>query len=172
MRRKWLVTLAVIMSLAVAGIGLAWWTDTLNVSGTVETGNLNVKFTGAEVSDNEPAGTDVGVITANVNNENDKKVDITVTNAYPGYEGTATITITNDGTVPVKVASVGSATGVPSYAEVTTENITVGEQIAPNATKTFNVKVKIIGTDETSENQTFTFSIPIDFVQFNQTNQQ
>lgn len=120
---------ALILALGMTGVAFAHWSQTLNITGTVETGNLCVGIRDVGTSDPGttidqmfdlsipgpvPAGKHVGTAES-VNGELKCKhggdefyhdITFTVTNAYPEYYWEEHIEIANCGTTPVKLASI------------------------------------------------------------------
>ena len=139
MKKVRFLALAMVVALGLMGAGYAYWTDTLTINNTVTTGEFNVQFskiTDSEITVDEdessPAvfglerntpGYDqpeyqsgetwyaseyVNGLSATLSNEN-KQVDVTVGNLYPGSKGKIKTIVENTGTIPV----------VFDYAEVT-----------------------------------------------------
>ena len=97
---------AVLIAIMVAGLAYAHWSETLVISGTVNTGKLDLELS-CTCSDNDDTLKDVADVTCVVQNETEpNSITITVRNAYPCYEVSGTIDITNVGTVPAKYKSV------------------------------------------------------------------
>jgi len=90
------VFVAAIIALTGIGFGYAHWTETLTLTGTVETGELELEWS-CECWDNDDELKDIGKITCSIEEDT---LTITVTNAYPCYEVGGTIDIENAGTVP------------------------------------------------------------------------
>ena len=123
-----IVFLVLVMVLATLGIGYAMWDKTLDITGTVVTGEVNAEFTaaytdddgvindadhdgtdGADVGDPDASGKnvlrkdkDVGSSSAEVGADK-QTASVTVLNAYPCYYTTAFFGIHNSGSIPVKV---------------------------------------------------------------------
>src|SRR5262249_16209761 len=94
-----MVSLLAVVALGSMGLGYALWSDTLLISGTVNTGTLTMKFAApANVGDNE-GSTNVGTCTPAVSS-NGKTLSVTVGNAYPGYECHFDAVVKSEGTVP------------------------------------------------------------------------
>lgn len=87
----------VILALAVAGTAYAEWTATLNFSGQVSTGNVDVVFTGSWTR------TSTNIV---VGFSNARTISVTVSNVYPGWTGTVTIDIYNAGSLPVQTPTI------------------------------------------------------------------
>jgi len=126
-----IVFLVLVAVLASLGIGYAMWDKTLDINGTVVTGEVNAEFTDAYTDDDGVMndadhdgtdGVDVGDPDASGKNvpRKDKNVgsssaevgadpqtaSVTVRNAYPCYFTTAFFGIHNSGSIPVKVQAV------------------------------------------------------------------
>lgn len=150
---------SLMIALAVLGFAYAYWNETLTIAGTVETGELDVKFSSATCTDNE-GGIDVGTCTVSTT---DQTMTVTIENAYPSYECTVTFTIDNTGTIPAKV----TATDIPTVAElsITLEGLSVGQVISKDGGVSATLKIHVTGT--AAEGSTYTFTVTIVFGQFN-----
>ncbi|MGI6208753.1 MAG: hypothetical protein ACOYEW_11160 [Anaerolineae bacterium] len=115
--------LVIVVALTLMGVAYALWTDTLDVSGTVNTGEVEAVVTFGEVDegqyvnngtddDLEADGHDVGVCRAGLGagplrgNPGDNGPDrllVEVSNAYPGYECFVELGVSNAGSIPIKV---------------------------------------------------------------------
>lgn len=93
MKQKTLTLLTCIMiAMSISGFTYAHWSDTIHINGTVNTGELRIEFTKVN------GGGDGGTVTI----IDPKKVEWTITNAYPGWSGCIHCTMTNLGTIPLK----------------------------------------------------------------------
>ena len=129
MRKIGLIAFVIILALAVMGVGIAKWSDSVTVEGTVETGTVKIGIHDAGVGDtgadpNYPPGDnceqkdvashiseDSGVLVCEKPIEGEPvvfvdKVTETITNAYPWYESSATLWMSNCGSIPVKIESI------------------------------------------------------------------
>jgi hypothetical protein len=103
MKRIGLIFLAMVLALGALGVGYAAWAKTLDIKGTIATGDSSAIFS----EQNYDNGFDYANITIAPDPNNSKILKVTVTNAYPGAIFTdVPFTIQNDGTVPIKVTSV------------------------------------------------------------------
>lgn len=110
-----LLSLALVLALAVLGVAFAYWTENLHIQSDVKTGELDVKFVGAQSSDpmdtNDatlggnwtgftivPQGKHVGKTEVT---HGDKITTITISNGYPGYLVWTQLDIKNTGSIPV-----------------------------------------------------------------------
>jgi len=126
MKKMVLVCLALVLALGGLGVGYAAWTDTVTISGPVQTGSVNLSFgnvapieppgvteyhiVNSDLVEGEYEGKNVGETTAYYTDEEwhgAKKgyetLVITVDNAYPGYIVGITFRLHNIGTVPINV---------------------------------------------------------------------
>jgi len=128
MKKIGLLLLALVIALGALGVGYAKWTDTVTISGTVNTGTLILGIKDLSTNDpkgtldtlcapepNVPAGTerkDVGMF---VSTNGAVKTGCegyyaniieNMTNVYPGYYGESTIELKNCGTVPLKIEDI------------------------------------------------------------------
>jgi predicted ribosomally synthesized peptide with SipW-like signal peptide len=105
-----LTALAIVVALGMLGIGYAYWTDKLVITGNANTGNLHLIITGVQSEDPEntldPGYGYDAADTIVVAGGDQKSASITINNAYPGYKTGATVSVQNTGTVPVKVQSI------------------------------------------------------------------
>jgi predicted ribosomally synthesized peptide with SipW-like signal peptide len=126
MKKIGLLALALIMALGALGIGYAAWTDTINITGTVHTGSLNIDVTGysgtwvykvpgdtahheiwiyrgnAAIPFSPPAGSfEVAHAVALPDGEDAIKVEFV--NLFPDIDFIADATLTYTGTVPAKI---------------------------------------------------------------------
>ncbi len=159
----------VLIALAVLGFSYAWWTETLTISGTITTGELDVEFTGAYTS------TCSDYMTCTVNFEGGGEADptpgdlskmtVTVNNGYPSGWCNITFTIRNCGTIPAKVKAINISP--VSGLEISMEGLSVGTQINPNGTVSPALKIHV--AEGAAENSQYTFTVTIEFDQWNKT---
>lgn len=122
------IALVLVLAFGLIGGAYAAWTDQLQVSGTVATGDIDVVFTSA-VS-NDPEGTDdpaspeddpkdVGCTEVSLSDDG-KTMTVTISNAYPGYVSQIDYAVTNNGSVPVKLQNktIDVVSGDPAGLEV------------------------------------------------------
>ncbi|MEA3459868.1 MAG: hypothetical protein U9R11_04245 [Chloroflexota bacterium] len=192
MKRKQVrrLTLALMIALALLGMGAAKWTETLIITGEVDTGEVNAELSIEEVdnglargapggpSDNdldedlEAEGKDVAETTVSLD-VTKKIMTIEVTKSYPCYHTYVDYDIHNTGSIPVKIESVTEDRGnLPSGAtlELTGDAATVGTQIEPIGETGDTVYGTLhLHLDNTaSENTTYTFTETIVVAQWNE----
>lgn len=107
MKKVKYIALILVLALGLIGGAYAAWTDALQVSGTVATGDIDVVFIDAESNDagntgdpGQPEGKDVASTEVEIINEG-KALKVTVNNAYPGYVSRVDYKVKNNGSVPV-----------------------------------------------------------------------
>ena len=155
--RLGLLSLALLLSLCVTGIGYAAWTDELTIDGTAEIGYVAVVLNPGTCSD--PA------ITCSVPAPH--TLVVTLTNAPPGTY-VCGFTITNTGTIPVKIQSIDiDASSVPDGVEISVSGVTVGTQIEQAGIDPDSVAGAVFVTVPASCEGTFSFSITFSFIQWN-----
>ena len=118
--------LVLTLVLASMGVGYAMWDETLNIGGTVETGEVDAIFTkamsndpGAQDDPKEAGGWtlddtltwtgarwDKDVASLEVIGAGIQTLTVTLDNGYPGYYPSVGFTIDNQGTIPVKIESI------------------------------------------------------------------
>jgi hypothetical protein len=106
---KKIATIILVLVIAMAGLGLGWatWTKTLNIDGTVETGEVDFAY------DSIPSSlviSELGGIGQTHGSFEDPdgdgiayKLNISLENVCPDYESKVEFTAHNLGTVPVKI---------------------------------------------------------------------
>lgn len=99
MKKLGLIILVVVIALGAMGAGYALWSQTLTVASNVDVATFDVNFTSTNILPTPPTN---GTVEASIIDT--KNAVLTVTNAYPGYSGVFTLTITNQGSIPVTLA--------------------------------------------------------------------
>ncbi|RLG56692.1 MAG: hypothetical protein DRN83_03420 [Hadesarchaea archaeon] len=99
---------AVIVILGMTGIAYAHWSETLYISGTVKTGELNARWSAGPSWDTEPPEKDVSFIECYLDPEDETghTLIVEVKNAYPSIHYYQLIDLHNTGTIPLHVWSV------------------------------------------------------------------
>lgn len=173
MKRIGLIALALVLSLGLLGVGLAQWTETLDISGSVATGELDAEFTSCSCSDSDedmPNGGEVScVLSDGDDTEPASQIDddtdvatITIDNAYPGYWAECTLTIHNNGSIPAKINLV---TIDNSNDEITVTLPTDPASTTIDPSKTVNLVIKVLVNGNAEELATYTFDVTVDVVQ-------
>jgi|GEM_PF-790388 hypothetical protein len=117
MKKKFLACV-IASAMLLMGTGYAYWTDAFQLSGTVDTGNLQVKLVNASAdskfsdylgafNDNDATfRTSTGTVDKTNINADVSAVDFSLTDMYPGYGQTFTFKADNLGTVAAKLSSI------------------------------------------------------------------
>lgn len=102
MKKSKLVIIVAIVALLVVGGAYAAWTSRTTVSVNASSGELDVAISATSVG---KVSEYVVFAKNNISVSEDKKAaTVSIANLYPGAEANATITITNTGTIPVKLS--------------------------------------------------------------------
>jgi len=184
MKKIGILALVLVVALSAIGMGYAWWTQSLTINGTVNTGNLLV---GIADLNNPDAGEGQSVGTVD-STDYYYAINEDISGAYPGYEGSATVGIANFGTIPVILVDVNFSQGEGDF---DLDNIIVGdwtytngstvitgsgldfsslaaEQLAVDGTASLEISYTF-STEMGNEtmDQSASFQIVLDFTQFN-----
>lgn len=112
-KRTKLIALVMVLAFALTGVAYAAWTDNLDISGQVETGNLDVefatgKFFGVTICPAIAAPTNIthgklarGLVDTSIRYEGSQCI-VTIGNLYPGAEVVFDLAQKNVGSIPVK----------------------------------------------------------------------
>jgi predicted ribosomally synthesized peptide with SipW-like signal peptide len=167
MRNKFAVlAILLIVALAATSVGYAYWTETIDINGTVQAGNLDVAFvddapTTPTTSDNENS-LDVATCSADVSDDGNELV-IEIGNAYPGYECYIDFGVENVGSIPVDLNEIVLG-AVDDALEVTPVGVSA-DNLAVGGTIDGMIMVKV--NESAVEGETYTFSASILAEQFN-----
>lgn len=141
MKKTISIALVVLAALAMFGVGYAWWSETLNVTGTVDTGNLDVAWEFGSPTDTELPGKNFSAATVATKTVTGvDQLTVTVTNAYPSITYTVPVTVRNTGSIPVNVNPITFA-NLPAWTTVTSTLAT--GQVHPGATVTGNITIHL-----------------------------
>jgi len=147
--RVGMLSIALLLSLCVMGIGYAGWTDTVSVDGTVETTSW-----GGSLSDPDPSVPSGTNITLSVASPNTLEVSVGYAQTNTPYTGT--FNVNNVGTVPIKIDSIGFVP--PSGTTVSISGVSAGVSLEPGETKPAGVSTSTyIGCNSYDFTVTFTF---------------
>jgi len=166
MKKIGLLCLAVVLALGLVGGGFAYWSDTLTITTTVSTGYLQLKLTNIVPSNSN--------ITCIKTSETGEAVSftLTVSDAYPGYEGKVDFKIENTGTIPAYIYDIDfdGSPAYPSWSHIGWDDIIWGEYKTLNVGQSYDgfitVTIDAPGPD-VPENYTFTFEVIIKSKQWN-----
>ena len=144
--RLGILSIALLLSLCVMGIGYAAWTDTVSIYGTVETGRwVAVLSEPVAISQN---------ITLSVAPPD--TLTVSVGNAQAGTKYTGSFKVNNTGTVPIKIGSI--VFDLPPNVTASVSGVSADDQIDPGETKSAGVSTSTpIGCESYDFTVTFTF---------------
>ena len=106
------IPIIVMITLSIAGLAYAHWTDLIKINGIVNTGTLNIGFVDVLCADKEykedlpkdvadcDCWLDEKVTDVHTNKTGYKKLWVNITNAYPSYYCEVTFVLANLGTIP------------------------------------------------------------------------
>jgi hypothetical protein len=148
-----LVAFALLAVLAIASlsIGNALWSETLTVTSSAATGELDVDFAIPPTA----LQTDVlGVADCDISGATDSTFDIAIDGAYPGYKCVITYTVNNNGTIPVSAPALalGPVSGDTSLGAFFSYSPTPGS-LAAGASFTGTVTFEIPETETGHEDE-------------------
>lgn len=178
MKKTKFIALALIVALSLVGAGYALWTDSININGTVGTGEFEVIVESVHVQPSSQYVKDNG---SNVNPAKDT-ANILIKDMYPGSHATAYVTVKNTGTVKAVLQSfdvqdisassnlnaVISANNIPLteglfgagrlVLKLALDNQFAGVEIEPGQTRQFEIRLSmplIAGNSTQKENVSF-----------------
>jgi hypothetical protein len=93
--------MALIVALAMVGVGSALWFKVLNIDGVVQTGDVDAVLSFDGVRENDH-GKDVGICDAGLNVDRDR-LSVVIENGYPSYECFVFFNVENTGSIPIHV---------------------------------------------------------------------
>ena len=162
------VFLALLVALVLTSMGYGIWSDTLTISGTLETGTQSTELT-CSGNYTVPAG---GLISCSVT---DNVLTVTVTNTQLDVNYYCDFNIQNTGDIPVKIQSIVVSPLPPvEEVEVEIQDVAVGDQLEQNGVTGDTVYGKVHVSllpeppDNPSKNTTFTFTVTFSVVQWDQ----
>ncbi len=159
MRKIGLLALALVLALGTMGVGLAWWSDTLFIEGSIETGTLSAEFAGNECTADDAI--EVQCVT------DGKTATITIGNMYPSGTATCSLTLANTGSIPAKIGSI-VVDPDPAALDIDVEGIDEGTTIIP-IEGSVDVTVSVHGVPgELVESASYAFTVTIGVIQFNE----
>lgn len=129
MKKTRFIALVLAIAVMLIGAGYAVWTETLVITNTVSTGNVDVDLLNGNVvvypTEDATADDDLPRIAEVIGNEQSATVEIT--NLYPGAEAVVTIPVENNSSIPVKLQEIETV-GLPDWltiAETATPDLSV-----------------------------------------------
>jgi len=170
MKTKMTAIFAILMGLLMlVGVSYAMWEKTITITGTVNTGKVDVQFCKVQVSSDEKKYVSSwgAVVT------DPEHITVTIDNAYPCIWYTIDADINNVGTIPVIIQSI-TVTSLPSYAEYYLTGAKVGDEIEqPGSaigpdTVHFDIEIHLLNSPMTPMDASFTSTVTIQCVQYNE----
>ena len=150
-----MLSIALLLALCVTGVGYAAWMDEVSIEGTVEMGYIEVVLSPGACSDLEIT---CSVLTPHT-------LVVTLTNP-PAGNYTCGFTITNTGTIPVKIQSIVTS-GFSNGVEVSVPGVTEGTQLEQAGVYPDSFDGAVIVTVQASCEGTFPVNVAFSFVQWN-----
>ncbi len=171
--------LALTILLASLATAYAMWSETLRINVTINTGEVDVEWSDWACSDTGPdpqapgfnnsEGKDVASCIVEPELYDDEgdviKLNVTIVNAYPGYQPEFKFLVDNIGTIPVKLLNY-TIIGVNTTALDVEFYPPADTQIHAGEDSTYEMKVTVLQAAE--ENATYTFEITLVFAQWNE----
>jgi hypothetical protein len=171
--KKLFATFAIlIIALSIAGFAYAHWEKIITISGTVDTGKLDLRIIDVSDSDDPTKpdpGKDKNVADTEIiiDPQDPERAIVTITNAYPSYYVYIHVTIRNVGTIPAKLKEIKIT--APECIEVGAWDH-IGEQLEPYPTKQYQSDYSgYIHVKQCAEQgATYTFTIEFIFWNWNE----
>jgi hypothetical protein len=162
-----------VVAVAMLGVGYGLWSKSLDISGTVGTGNVDAEFVDASTSENDH-GKEVAECTATVDPNQDGSNDelgIVLENGYPSYECWVNFAVKSTGTVPIHIYQ-PEFTSLPDDTEVTVELLTdecyVDDTQLHENDESPTCRLYIHVEQGAAQNATYTFAATVEARQFNE----
>jgi hypothetical protein len=168
---KKLLTLMVVAVLALSalGVGYALWSETLTITGTVNTGSIGAAWSADAMWDDEAANKDVSSIECHVGNpaqsELETELYVNLTNAYPSINYYCEFNVEGTGTVPVHLIG-PTVTNFDPCLEVGVTDLT-SSQLHTGDIVTGLISVHL--TNACEQTTTYGFSGELVYHQYNET---
>jgi hypothetical protein len=164
--------ICLVLTLCLAAIGVAYghWTETLNIEGVAETGDMDVGFLNAIASDNEEPPIDdwgeTSVTLHNYDGDSDYEwMQVNLVDGYYCYVGIVNFDVHNNGTIPVAVSAIIITEPAGGEIEVALSGIAVGDVIDPNQSIPCILTAHIVDQDGSGDGS---FSVHIEVVNWNE----
>lgn len=160
------------------GIGYSLWASTINVNNYIESGNVEVVYDNCSIVSETP---EEGLVDVKINEsdnseergkgENNKKLDIKIERAFPGYSTTINYVVKNIGTLPLNCTPVDDINGPVNISIETLENIypppykSLDNQLIDDNVSEYNSKSGIITITISNDikNENYIYSLPLVF---------
>lgn len=183
-KRLPLAFLAILLIVLLAGLGVAYglWSETLTIEGTVNTGEVDVGFSGPWVAEwvevngmpqLEPKSKDgaaecyAKAIDSDLTSDGKETIEVTVTGAYPSYHCWVKFDISNLGTVPVHISKPKPGMGTPSWVKASA-CYPEWYQLHAKESAYASILIHFTNDDKVNENDKYTFTFTIEARQWNE----
>ena len=153
----------VIVALVIVGFAYGAWSETLTIEGNVKTGELDVEFKNISCRCSEEMTCTATGVDTDGDGDFDK-IEVTVSNGYPGGKCDVTFDVHNCGTIPAKIKGI-STTGDTVQVASTLTGLSAGEIIDVGGSKSCTLTLTV--TSSANEVSTYSITVTIDVVQFN-----
>lgn len=153
-----IILMILMMALAALGVGYAWWTEQLTVTGTIQTGSINVKLENITISEFDPL--DVASCDPNISGDG-KSISVVINNAYPEYTCIINFNLINVGNVPAKITNVNLPGDNEEYGVVPSGALVSKPMLVPGKPVEANFFVRVRPGAAQNANYQFDFSIDI-----------
>ncbi len=146
MRQGLGIFVVIIVILGMTGVAYAHWSETLHVSGTVKTGELDAKWSAGPSWDTEPPEKDASSIECYLDPEDGTghTLIVEIKNAYPSIDYYQLIDLHNTGTIPLHVWSVDIDDGeMPDGATIEildVDDVDVPDEFQDHVTSELDIK--------------------------------
>lgn len=157
--------LLAVMAIGSLGLGYAYWSDALQVNGTVNTGTLDMRWAvGATQPDNDGSSGPLNVGSCSTSGNSGKTLSVVLNNAYPGYSCTVTASIVQNGSVPGQALAPSGISYDSSVLGFSGFSCTPGSTII-GATETCTGTVSVLSSVSASstQGQAYTFTATLNF---------
>ena len=157
------------LALLLIGGSYAMWSEVLKINVTVNTGEVDVKWSDWSVSESDHGKPWVANTTISVEEYDDEgdeiKLGIEMNNTYPCYWANVTLIVDNVGTIPVKLYNY-SIEGVNGTALFVVLERPFDTQIDPGENATYVLRIHVL--QNASENAMYKFNVSLTFAQWNE----
>jgi hypothetical protein len=179
MKKIGFIILALVVVMGSLGVGYAFWTQSLDISGTADMAELSAEFvdnTASVVDPNGGPATCTSTISSSPSTND--LLTITIDKAYPGYNAVIFFDIKNTGNISAYVTT-GTITVTPpdggAATDITVNKQVPGNAIAPNRKLSWSsnlsqISVYVPGDSVPVEGGKYKISLPLTVHQFNQPN--
>lgn len=174
--------ISIITLLSIIGVGYGYWQNGIEVANSISTGNMKISISDCKLyekkenknKDNnkdkdKSNGNAAPTVKLNIDN---KKMNVEIKDAYPGYAVAIQYTITNNGSIPVKCKLIKAY-----YAdedknnkdpEKSLKHKDVDECTVPLGVGESKKVITIININKVDKEKGFSASINLDFDQYNE----